>query len=82
MNVVESDAQQVLDVREMVPRERHPRIFQVFEDLAPGQFFILVNDHDPKPLYYQFQAERSETFTWEYLEQGPDRWRVAIGKGK
>jgi hypothetical protein len=46
-----------LDVRKITPRERHPLIFQSFEDLTPGQGFTLVNDHDPKPLYYQFMAE-------------------------
>jgi uncharacterized protein (DUF2249 family) len=40
----------------------------------------LINDHDPKPLYYQFQAEMPERFTWTYLEQGPATWRVEIGK--
>ncbi|OYD06695.1 hypothetical protein CHM34_15370 [Paludifilum halophilum] len=40
----------------------------------------LVNDHDPKPLYYQFRAERTGSFEWEYLDQGPEVWRVAIRK--
>jgi uncharacterized protein (DUF2249 family) len=26
-------------------------------------------------------AERPNAFTWEYLEQGPEIWRVQIGKG-
>jgi uncharacterized protein (DUF2249 family) len=39
-----------------------------------------VNDHDPKPLYYQFDAEHSGAFTWDYLESGPETWRVRIGK--
>ena len=41
---------------------------------------VLVNDHDPKPLYYQFSFERAGTFTWRYLEEGPEVWRVEIGK--
>lgn len=40
----------------------------------------LVNDHDPKPLYYQFAAERPGTFDWEYQEQGPEVWKVLITK--
>lgn len=40
----------------------------------------LTNDHDPRPLFYQFQIEREGTFSWEYLEKGPELWRVAIGK--
>jgi uncharacterized protein (DUF2249 family) len=70
----------MLDVRTLAPRERHPLIFQTFDELDPGQTFVLVNDHDPKPLYYQFLHEREHQFTWEYLDQGPDVWRVQIGK--
>lgn len=73
-------AQELLDVRHLAPRERHPLIFRTFAQLAPGAAFILVNDHDPKPLYYQFQAEQSGQFEWRYLEQGPDVWQVEIRK--
>ncbi len=71
-----------LDVREIVPRERHPLIFKTFDDLKEGESFILINDHDPKPLYYQFLHEREGQFTWQYLEQGPEVWRVRITKTK
>ncbi|MEZ5160013.1 MAG: DUF2249 domain-containing protein [Marmoricola sp.] len=40
----------------------------------------MVNDHDPKPLWYQFSAEYPDRFTWDYLESGPDVWRVRIGR--
>ena len=69
-----------IDVRTIVPRERHPLIFSTFHGLAPGEAFLLVNDHDPKPLYYQFKAELGEVFDWEYLESGPEVWKVRIGK--
>lgn len=69
-----------VDVRTIIPRERHPLIFKAFRDLAPGESFVLVNDHDPKPLRYQFQAELGEPFQWDYLEAGPEVWRVRIGK--
>ena len=72
--------QSIIDVRDIVPRERHPKIFATFEALSPGQSFQLVNDHDPKPLRYQFEAEMPDRFTWEYLEQGPETWRVQIGR--
>ncbi|RYG72586.1 DUF2249 domain-containing protein [Lentibacillus lipolyticus] len=62
------------------PRNRHPRIFEVFDGLESGEFMELSNDHDPKPLHYQLMIEREGTFTWEYLEQGPPMWRIAIGK--
>src|SRR5579883_2281550 len=69
-----------LDVRSMPPRERHPRIFEVFDCLKAGETFQLVNDHDPKPLYYQFMHERPGQFEWKYQEEGPEVWKVAILK--
>jgi uncharacterized protein (DUF2249 family) len=69
-----------VDVRQVPPPERHPLIFQSFEALQPGESFTLVNDHDPKPLFYQFKFEREGQFSWDYLEQGPLIWQVRIGK--
>jgi uncharacterized protein (DUF2249 family) len=69
-----------LDIRPLHPAQRHPLIFERFDSLAPGESFILINDHNPKPLYYQFQAERPGEFSWEYLEEGPEAWRVRIGR--
>lgn len=69
-----------VDVREIMPRERHPLIFRTFDALQSGESFLLVNDHDPKPLYYQFAIEREGQFDWEYLEQGPEVWQVRICK--
>lgn len=71
---------QQIDVRDMVPRERHPLIFKTFDALASGESFELINDHDPKPLYYQFQAEMPGVLGWDYLEEGPLTWRVKISK--
>lgn len=69
-----------LDVRPILPREKHPTIHATFEKLSPGQSMTLINDHDPKPLYYEFNFEKPGRFNWEYLEQGPDVWRVLITK--
>jgi uncharacterized protein (DUF2249 family)/hemerythrin-like domain-containing protein len=69
-----------LDVREMPPAQRHQTIFASYADLAPGQGFVLVNDHDPKPLRYQFEAEHAGQFTWDSIEAGPEVWRVRIGR--
>jgi uncharacterized protein (DUF2249 family) len=71
-----------VDVRTLAPMYRHQHIFETFESLKPGESFLLVNDHDPKPLYYQFQAEHTDAFTWNYVEQGPEVWSVVIGKTK
>jgi uncharacterized protein (DUF2249 family) len=69
-----------LDVRELAPALRHQTIFATYQALPPGTGFVLVNDHDPKPLRYQFEAEHAGQFTWSYLESGPSIWRVRIGR--
>jgi uncharacterized protein (DUF2249 family) len=73
-------AEPQLDVRTEPPARRHELIFDTYEQLDPGAGFVLVNDHDPKPLYYQFAAEHAGQFSWDYLEQGPEVWRVRIGR--
>jgi len=69
-----------LDVRELIPRERHATIFARFDALAPGETLRLINDHEPKPLYYQLMAERSGLFAWEPEQQGPEVWVIRIRK--
>lgn len=73
-------SEEVLDIRPVEPRDRHPMIFSKWEALDPGKGFVLLNDHDPVPLYYQFQAEKPGRVVWDYLESGPDVWQVRIGK--
>jgi uncharacterized protein (DUF2249 family) len=46
-----------LDLRDVPPAERHPLIHEAFEALESGETLEIVNDHDPKPLFYEFQAE-------------------------
>ncbi len=72
-----SDIKQ-LDVRELPPPQRHALIFQTCGNLGAGDAIVLVNDHDPKPLYYQFQAEYPGRFGWDYVESGPEVWKVRI----
>lgn len=70
----------VLDVRDIAPRERHTTVHDAFDALAVGAAFEVVDDRDPTPLFYAFEAECAGEFTWEALEQGPEAWRVRIGK--
>lgn len=75
-----SDTAHEFDVRPLAGRVKHTLIFQRWIGLAVGDYFILVNDHDPKPLYYQFSAEFRGLFAWEYLQRGPEEFRVKISK--
>jgi uncharacterized protein (DUF2249 family) len=76
----DASALRELDVRPLAPAQRHEIIFAEFHALVPGTSYVLVNDHDPKPLRYQFEAEHAGEFTWDAIESGPEVWRVNIGR--
>ena len=78
----ESHDIQTLDVTQLEPRMKHPTVFKYFDALSAGEAFVIENDHDPKPLYYELLAERGNIFTWEYLEQGPEWFKVKIAKNR
>lgn len=70
------------DIRPYPPAERHEMFYKAFADIKPGEAFEFVNDHDPRPLYYQMEAESKTPFRWEYLEEGPEVWKVRVVKMK
>jgi regulator of cell morphogenesis and NO signaling len=70
----------VLNVSLIEPKLKHPTIFRHFDELGAGESFMIDNDHDPKPLYYELLGERGNIFTWEYTEEGPERWKVILTK--
>jgi len=72
----------IMDVRPIPCSVKHGLIIQTWLDLPVGDHFILLNDHDPVPLYYQFSAQWPGAFTWEHLVKGPDEFRVKITKLK
>ena len=77
---MQTTVENILNVTLLEPRQKHPTIFVRFDELEEGESLTIHNDHDPKPLYYQLLGERGDTFTWGYLEQGPEWWKVKITK--
>lgn len=71
-----------LDVRDLPPKERHPKIMDAFESLDSGEALTLVNDHDPKPLFYELQAERDafDADGYEVTREGDDRFVATLPK--
>ena len=67
-----------LDVRQMPPWERHPKIFEIIDNLGVGDTLKLVNDHDPRPLHYQILAERPGQFEYASREEGTREWVARI----
>lgn len=46
-----------LDVRQLRKPDKHPRIFAKYAALQVGESFVLVNNHDPKHLHDEFEAD-------------------------
>ena len=70
-----------LDVRPVPPKYRYDTIMDAYEALAPGAAMKLIVDHDPTCMYYTLRATRGEdAFRFEYLERGPEVWRVRVEK--
>ncbi len=72
----------LFDVRPIPCRVKHGQILQRWLDLPVGGHFVLLNDHDPVPLRYQFESEFPGAFRWDYAERGPEDFRVRITKLK
>jgi uncharacterized protein (DUF2249 family) len=68
----------LMDVRPIPCSIKHGQILQRWRELPVGDHFVLLNDHDPVPLRYQFEAEFPGQFTWEHLGRGLDEFRVKI----
>lgn len=75
-------ATQQLDLREIPPPKRHPKIFDAFEELESGEALTLINDHEPAPLYHQMSAEvesfDAEGYTVDRV--GPEEFIATLPK--
>jgi uncharacterized protein (DUF2249 family) len=69
-----------IDLRELPPPRRHGLIFRTFAGLAPGESFLIVNDHDPRPLLHQFQFEHAGAYDWFPWQEGPGAWVIEIAR--
>lgn len=72
-----------LDVRPVAHGDRYERIIGAYEGLGEGEAMELTLDHDPTCMYYTLQATRGdEAFDFDYLERGPEVWRVRVRKNR
>ncbi|MCM0677718.1 DUF2249 domain-containing protein [Micromonospora phytophila] len=76
----QKSAESELDVRQLRKTDKHPTIFARYAELPTNGSFVLVNDHDPKHLREEFEADHPGSVGWEYLAREPRNWRVRITK--
>lgn len=67
-----------LDVQTIPHAVRHAAIFGVLDGLRPGFGVVLSATHDPVPLLQQLKDRAPDAFEVQYLERGPERWRLHV----
>ncbi|NLY85991.1 MAG: DUF2249 domain-containing protein, partial [Tissierellia bacterium] len=50
------------------------------DQLPVGEKMILINDTDPSHIFNELKEKRFGKFEWEYIEEGPEVWKVALAK--
>jgi len=65
-----------LDARAVPHAIRHATIFGALDSVGAGSGMVLVAPHDPLPLLAQLEQRSPGLFTVDYLERGPETWRV------
>jgi uncharacterized protein (DUF2249 family)/iron-sulfur cluster repair protein YtfE (RIC family) len=67
-----------LDARQVPHAIRHATVFGALDYVQPGEGLVLVAPHDPLPLLAQIEQRYSGAFAVEYLQRGPDAWRLNL----
>lgn len=65
-----------LDARTVPHAIRHATIFGALDAVRPGSGMVLVAPHDPLPLLKQLEDRAPSAFSVDYLERGPEAWRL------
>ena len=65
-----------LDARTIPHAIRHATVFGALETVQPAGELILVAPHDPLPLLDQIEQRWPSRFAVEYLQRGPEDWRL------
>lgn len=69
-----------LDARTIPHAIRHATIFGALGSVPPSGGMVLVAPHDPVPLLEQVHQAHPGRFDIEYLERGPQAWRLAFSR--
>ena len=67
-----------LDARQVPHAIRHATVFGALDSVQPGGGLVLVAPHDPLPLLAQIDQRYSGAFDVEYVQRGPDAWRLNL----
>jgi uncharacterized protein (DUF2249 family) len=67
-----------LDARTIPHAIRHATIFGALDAVPADGGLVLVAPHDPLPLLAQVEQRSPGAFQVDYLERGPEAWRLSF----
>ncbi len=67
-----------LDARAIPHAIRHATVFGALDGVRTGKGLVLVAPHDPLPLLAQLERRSPGAFAVDYLERGPEAWRLRL----
>ncbi|GAA2137132.1 hypothetical protein GCM10009844_03930 [Nocardioides koreensis] len=67
-----------LDARAIPHAIRHATVFGALDGVRNGQGLVLRVSHDPLPLLGQLEQRSPGAFEVDYLDRGPDVWRLRL----
>lgn len=67
-----------LDVRAIPHAIRHATVLGALDGVGGGQGLVLRVSHDPVPLLGQLERRSPGVFAVDYLERGPEVWRLRL----
>jgi uncharacterized protein (DUF2249 family) len=69
-----------LDARVHQEENKDKIIIEAFDSLELGEQLLFINNNDSNTLFNQLEDQRFGKFEWEYIEEGPERWKVLLAK--
>jgi uncharacterized protein (DUF2249 family) len=69
-----------LDVRAVPFWRRLPLILDAVGQLEPGAALELVADLDPWPLRTYLESTSDRALDWNYVDSGPEVWRIRLSR--
>jgi uncharacterized protein (DUF2249 family) len=74
--------EKLYDGREVPCSIKHGQVFERALGLTSGDYFVLINGHDPVPLRDQLFVGHPGQFSWIYLQKEPEVTAVRISRLK
>lgn len=73
-------SQKQIDTRGFETNTINNTVINAFDSLPVGEKMVIINDTDPSHVFKHLEEKRMGKFEWEYIEEGPDVWKVSLAK--